>query len=232
MDNNLLRIKFTQRLNKQTSQDYDNLDCWAIAEAFNKAQLEWVRRQLHGMNPKKLGDEQSTARIDDLQVLLQSLDLKGSNQKLFFESLSLPPDYLGFKRVSAPAKTTACPERTLTVYLAEEADTDLLLVDKFKEPDFSWAETFCTLFGNAVRIYTDDKFEIVNPRLIYYRKPRPVKFPGCIDPSTGAVTDDQTSELKDDVVELIIDEAVSIMAGDLEQASQFQRNSQNAERNN
>ena len=40
------------------------------------------------------------------------------------------------------------------------------------------------------------------------------------------------SEFKDDIVELIIDEAVSILAGDIESGNQYSRGQQEAERNN
>ena len=43
---------------------------------------------------------------------------------------------------------------------------------------------------------------------------------------------DVESEFKDDIVELIIDEAVSILAGDIESVNQSSRGTQNTERNN
>ena len=68
MNNNLLQIKIKQRLNKLASFDYDNIECWMIQEAFNKAQLEWVRRRLHGLNALKESSEQSVTVVDDLQI--------------------------------------------------------------------------------------------------------------------------------------------------------------------
>ena len=70
MLNSTLQIKLKERLNKLDSQDFDNIECWQFIEAFNKAQTEWVRRQLHGNNLYKEADEYSKRRIDDLQVLL------------------------------------------------------------------------------------------------------------------------------------------------------------------
>ena len=70
MLNSTITIKMKQRLNKLDSQDYDNITCWQVVESFNKAQVEWSRRQLHGINVVKEGDEQSTRRKDDLQKLL------------------------------------------------------------------------------------------------------------------------------------------------------------------
>jgi len=233
MNNNLLQLKIKQRLNKLASMDYDNIECWQIAEAFNKAQLEWVRRQLHGSNVFKEGDESSKRRVDDLQILLSTELLKGKHEPQFFESKTLPADYMEFKRVSTYAVSDCCPKRPITVYQAEEADADLLLTDKFSEPSFEWAETFCTLFGNKVKIYTKGAFTVEDPKLIYYRLPRTVKFNGCTDPSTGTIsTTDVNCEFKDDIVELLVDEAAAILAGDLESINQYQRNLQNPERNN
>ena len=232
MNNSLLQIKIKQRLNKLASMDYDNLECWMIQEAFNKAQLEWTRRQFHGLNLKKEGPEQSINTVDDLQVLLKQQLLNGVHSKRYFESDLIAADYMHFVRMSADAKTDCCPERALSIYQVEEANVDVLLSDDFKNPSFEWAETFCTVFSNKIRIYTESKFTVVNPMLTYYRKPREVRFVGCVDPSTGQTSSaDVTCELKDDICEIIIDEAAAILSGDVESLNQYQRQIQNAQRN-
>jgi hypothetical protein len=58
MDNKLIQLKIKQRLNKLASFDYDNIESWQIQEAFNKAQLEWTRRVIHGLTPRALMPEQ------------------------------------------------------------------------------------------------------------------------------------------------------------------------------
>ena len=90
MNNNTLLIKLKQRLNKLDSQDYDNIECWQGGEAFNKAQVEWCRRNLHGGNMYKEGDELSKKRIDDLQPLLIELSLTGTSNVTYFETNNLP----------------------------------------------------------------------------------------------------------------------------------------------
>lgn len=234
MKNNLLLLKIKQRLNKLSSMDYDNIEVWQIMEAFNKAQVEWVRRQIHGNNATKEGDEQTRQRIDDLQILLKSHKLEGKMYPTYFESHVLPYDYMSFKRVSAQAVSECCKEeRTMDIYLAEEADADLLMTDNLKGPSFEWAESFCTLFGRRVRIYKTKDYEYVNPRLIYYRMPKDVRFIGTMNPENNEVIlADVLCEFKDDIVEILIDEAAAILAGDIEALSQYQRGTQNAERNN
>jgi hypothetical protein len=231
MNNNLLQIKFKERLNKLASLDYDNIECWQITEAFNKAQLEWVRRQVNGINQSKAGDESTDMKIDDLQILLKSDILTTAKYPTYNETEFLPADYLYFKRIGAEAKTECCPNRAVIAYLAAEADVDNLLADVLRGPSAEWGETFATFIGNRVRIYTNGKFDIENAKLTYYRKPRPISFYGCMDIATNTLSANVECEFKDDIVELIIDDAVSIIAGDIESSNQYSRNKTNSNLN-
>ena len=303
MDNNTLQLKLKQRLNKLASFDYDNLECWQIVEAFNKAQLAWVRRQLHGTNTRNEGDEASKRRVDDLEVLLVHEKLVGDDVQYvpipvnplnplegttsefgyyevdiediyngtgtFFEKA-----YLEFKRIKCEAFNECCgkgleyipPEpihesepnpdpnpgppplggieqeeeipkyagdRSMTVYLAEVANVDLILRDPLKRPDFEWGETVVTLQNKKLRIWRRD-FEIATPiTFIYYRKPLNIQIQYCVDPYTGAQSlVEVPCEFKDDIVELMIDEAASIIAGDISDGNQFARGENQAEKNN
>ena len=235
MDNNTLLIKLKQRLNKLDSQDYDNIECWQFVEAFNKVQLDWCRRNLHGGNMYKEGDELSKRRIDDLQPLLRELSLTGVVTNQYFETDNFPIDtYLEYKRVSSDATSECCPDpRSMTVYLAEEANVSLLLRDPLKNPSFEWGETFCTMLGNKIRIYKNKDFNIANPVLTYYQKPVYIQIQGCVDPYTGVVsTTNVPCQFKDDVVEVLLDDTASLIAGDIENIYQQQRGQGSAERNN
>jgi hypothetical protein len=235
MENSTLLIKLKQRLNKLDSNDYDNIECWQFIEAFNKAQIEWCRRNLHGGNMYKEGDELSKKRIDDLQPLLRELSLTGTVTNTYFESNNFPVDtYLEFKTITASATDDCCPEpRTMTVYLAEEANVSLLLRDPLKNPDFGWGETFCTMLNNTIRIYRNSNFNIVTPVLTYYQKPVYIQVEGCTDPYTGNISlTNVNCQFKDDLVEVMLDDAAAIIAGDIENIYQQQRGTQAAERNN
>ena len=232
MLNSVITIKIKQRLNKLDSQDYDNIECWQVVEAFNKAQVEWVRRQLHGINVVKEGDEQTTRRKDDLQILLQTYPLNIADKEYYYEGL-LPDNYLQWKRVDVFAKKGCCDKRPMMVYLAEEANLRELLRDKSKQPSFEWGETFATLKGGNVNVYTNDEFDIEAADLIYYRQPIKIQILNCVDPYTNVQsTQEVECEFKDDIIEVLIDEAVSILAGDIESINQFSRGTETAERNN
>lgn len=233
MDNVTIQIKIKQRLNKLASQDYDNLECWHIVEAFNKGMVNWCRRNLHGNNLYKTGDEGSKRRIDDLQILLTEISIDLSKRDLYYEYQDLPDNYFEWKRISADSTTNCCGKRRMVIYLVEEANVDLLLRDQYKKPSYEWGETFCTLKNNKMRIYTNDEFEVPKAKLTYYRQPRRIQILGCVDPYTNVVsTVEVQCEFKDDLVELFIDEAAKIIAGDIESVNQVSIQDNSVENNN
>lgn len=233
MNNTLLKLKIEQRLNKLSSQDYSNIKPWMIIEAFNKAQSEWIRRNLHGNNLYKEGDEQSVRRIDDLQILLTSVFLTFTQNSIYTIG-TIPADYMQFKRLDVTAKKDCCKDvRNMRSYLVEEAMVNQYLNNENSKPSFEWGETFFTMMGNEIHIYHNKDFDVLKASLIYYRFPRKIEIAGVLNPETGIVsTVDVTSELKDDLLELIVDDAASILAGDMESFNQYQRESQNSDKNN
>ena len=130
MNNATLQLKIKQRLNKLASNDYDNIECWQIVEAFNKAQVDWCRRNLHGLNVLQEGDEQSTRRIDDLQILLTAYSMGTIKKDLYVETFDLPDDYFQWKRLTVMAKNECCEERRFVTWLAEQGNVDQLLRDQ------------------------------------------------------------------------------------------------------
>jgi hypothetical protein len=119
------------------------------------------------------------------------------------------------------------------IYLAEEANVDEYLRDYSKKPSFDWAETFATVTGNKIKVYTNNDFEVEEATLIYYRQPRKIQILGTSDPYTGEVsTVNVECEFKDDLVELFIDECVKILAGDLEDVTANQIADNSVETNN
>jgi hypothetical protein len=235
MNNATILLKIQQRLNKLASSDYDNIEPWQIIEAFNKGQVAWCRRNLHGLNVKQTGDEQSKRRIDDLQVILTEVDITLVKEDLYYTTnTGLPDNYFEWKRVSGYAKNDCCDDaRKMVIYLAEEANVDELLRDKMKQPNFDWGETFCTLKNGELRIYTNNEFDIPDASLSYYRQPLRIEIAGVVDPYTQAISPvDVECEFKDDIIELFVDEAAKILAGDIESFNQVQTASQQVEGNN
>ncbi len=235
MNNATIQLKIKQRLNKLASNDYDNIECWQMVEAFNKGQADWCRRNLHGINLPKEGDEASTSRIDDLQKLIVEYTPNLVSGDVYYETAqAIPTDYLRYKRISAKVKNDCCKDsRPMVVYLAEQGNVDLLLRDVNKKPSFDWAETFATFIDNKMQMYTNGEFTVESVTFTYYRQPVKIQIAGCVDPYTQVVSPiDVECEFKDDLVELLVDEAVKILAGDIESTIQMERASNSVEQNN
>jgi hypothetical protein len=233
MDNLTIKLKIKQRLNKLASDDYDNIQDWQIVEAFNKGSVDWCRRQLHGTNVKQTGDEQTKRRIDDLQILLREFDLNMVKKDLYYGSENFPTDYFEYKRVSFKGKTNCCESNKFVVYLVEEANVDLYLKDPNLKPSFDWGETFLTMSNNEVKVYTNNEFDVIDAKLAYYKQPTRIEFQGVTNPYTGLVSPVSVeSEFKDDIIELLIDESVKILAGDIEYISSVQIADKSVEGNN
>jgi len=231
MQASLVQIKVKERINKIDSADYDNIECWQIREAFNKAQIEWVRRQIHGKNDTQEGDEESSMRVNDLQRLLKPATLEVRQNGVYFEAKSLPTDFLYIKRVTPKVSCHKCKGKDIKSTLREEANVDEYLQDWSLQPSFEFEETFHTMVNNTIRVYANNEFDIESIKLTYYRYPRNIDFGNCLhmDNTSGTQVD---PEFSDDVVELLIDDTVSILAGDIENPNAMQITKQRSEINN
>jgi len=232
MLNGTVILKVKERLNKLDSLDYDNIEDWQIVEAVNKGQLGWVRRQLTSLNPQRQGDEQSRRRVDDLQVLLDTIPTTFIDRDLYYES-PFPDDYLAFKRIDMKAVSECCAKpQPFKVWLAEELNATDLMRDPERKPSWDWTETFATLAANKTKVWKEG-FTATSISLTYYRMPRKMEVAGSSNPYTLVnSTVDVELEFKEDIVELIISEACAIIAGDIENMPQAQRNTQDADRSN
>ena len=214
-----ISAKINLRLNKSSSDDYDNLWPYVKSEAFNKAVNDWVRRQYRGNNQKQEGDEESVARVDDLQFLLKPDFLTIRDKGIFVETNKLPSDYLYHKRVTPYVSKGVCSDITIKSHLREEANVDELISSL---PSFDFEETFHTLIGNKIHLYHNKQFIVDRLQLTYYRKPKVYDFKKL----------DDVTEFKDDVAEIITDEACKIIASDIESLNQKALAEQRGEFNN
>lgn len=211
-------LKLDLRLNKSANNEYDAIWSDVKEEVANKALLEWVRRQIRGKNQTQEGDEETTARVDDLQVLLKSEILKVTKKDRFFETEKIPSDYLYYKRLTPTVKKGECDSIEIKSYFSEEANVD---DNGSMSPSFEFEETFHTMIGNKFRVYFDD-FTVEKVKLTYYRRPKKLDFNRIND----------VIEFKDDVCEMIIDEAAKIKASDIESLNQKNLAQERVETNN
>lgn len=195
-------IKIDLRLNKSASNDFDNIWWETKQEAANKAVSNWVRRQYRGNNQKQEGAEESTTLVDDLQVLLKDESLSGVMKEKYFLTEKLPTDYLYHIRITPFVSKGACLNVQISSRLEAEANADQIL---HPLPSFKFEETFHTIVGNKVRVYHDNDFIVNKAVVTYYRKPKVLDFSKL----------KTVMEFKDDVCEILVDEAAKIIASDI-----------------
>ncbi len=210
--------KIDLRLNKGASGDYDNLWAYVKKEAFNKAINEWVRRTKQGKNQNREGDEETDTRVDDLQVLLKpAVALSSKNKGIYNQTEKLPADYLYHKRLTPIVSKGKCTNVIMKSHLREEANVDDLLT----LPSFDFEETFHTLAANRANVYHNKDFTISKVELTYYRRPKVYEFKNL----------DEVVEFKDDICEILVDDACKIIASDIQDLNQKQLTQERSEGN-
>jgi hypothetical protein len=222
----------TAGTNSYTSECVTNGGCWyapnhAYQTTFDSTG-EWIVTQEYIPPTEEEGYMQDNEDIL-VQEAIPAVDPT-------YETTGIP-EAACFCAPGADKENFCTTARTFTVYLSEVANTDVILRDPLKNPSFEWCETFCTFqsrTGNvpAIRIWRKNFF-IMEPTLYYYRTPRRIEIAGSIDPYTGElVAADIECEFKDDIVELLIDNGVSILAGDIDASNQMMRGEESSEKNN
>lgn len=210
MNNTSIELKIKNRLNKLDSADNENLACWVIVEAFNKAQRKVVRDLLYS------NQEYTVNAISDIQPLVSRWEGDWSKHPDYYESCGFPSDFMKHIRIEGKAYQEECGERDLTIYLVNDYELDILLKHENKKPSYLFAETLATITDNKIRVYTNNEFTLKDLRFIYYKQPVDIKIDKCYDLSSESEsTVDVECEFKDDFVEEIITKAVEILDNDL-----------------
>jgi len=206
------RIK--QRLQKQDTNFNSNFLDEEFEDALNKGLNGFIRRQHHGFNQHKEGDEQSEQRVDDLQILLTDKKISVIDKGVYSETYKVPVDYRYYKRLTPVVSKGECEKVNIKSYFVEESNVDDYMKDWTFKPSFDFEETFHTMLSNKFRIYHNNDFKVEEAVLTYYRNPLKIS---CLKRDY-----DKLWEWKDDVAELIIDEAVKILAGDIENVNAYE----------
>lgn len=213
-----------QRLQKQDTNTNSNFLDEEFEDALNKGKDDWIRRQHHGFNQFKEGDENTEQRIDDLQILLTNRKISVNERGLFVETEKIPSNYRYYKRLTPIVSKGDCTNVTIKSFLVEESNVDDYLKDWTFRPSFDFEETFHTMLSNKFRVYHNNDFEVNEVILTYYREPLKIS---CLKKDY-----DKVWEWKDDVARMIISEAVKILAGDTENVTAYEIANTNTENNN
>ena len=192
-------VYVTDAVNKLSSNSSENIPKDTFVRAFNALQYQWVedRVKLNGLN---------TVRIDEIQQLLVTSELKGKKKDQYYE-FSLPDNYYHYIR--SYSDVAGC---SMDNWAVKEGDVNVLLSDEFWKPSLEWGETICTVGGDKLRVYYDD-FNINQVTLIYFRYPIEINMKDGFADVNGTLTVNVDPEFKGSSLIEILNLTVQHLAG-------------------
>ncbi len=188
------------RLNKLSSNFAENLPKYQFVQAFNAMQILWVESRFKV-------DETNIVRTDEIQQLLKTLILKPKKTGSNYYEITLPEDYLHYKRSVSFAPCE------IFNHLVKEGDINRLLQDEFWKPSLEWEETICTIAGDKLRVYVDD-FTLKSVELHYYRSPVSINMADSFVDVNGNQTTNIDPEFKNSSLIEILNFTCQLLASD------------------
>jgi hypothetical protein len=200
--------EFLFRGNKLGTNSMQSVGLPQFVALINKAQLHWAEQRIKAK-------EINQAVTDEVNPLLKEVEPNLSYKDSRY-TFPVPSDYFHWQRFQATTKDCGTP-----VYgrFVEEGNLSRFFMDEFTKPSSAWEEVLCTLHGNRFRVYVDG-FSIERPKFHYYRTPVRVDIEGYTTESGPSSNIDL--EFEHVHAHEIIDFAVSIMAGDVNDVPRLQ----------
>lgn len=195
-----------QRL--QRIETYDNrfISRSQYADAFNKGMYTFIRKQISGINSLRLSKEESSFTEDLLHILKKKKELSTENAGIYDEVI-IPKDFLHYIRLTPIVSKGNCKKIRIKSSYIEDANIDDRLKSENLRPSFDFEQCFHSIIGNKFNIYHNNDFVINEVELSYYRVPLKLSH----------LEQDRNTEWEwsEEVSQIIIDEGVKVLAGDL-----------------
>jgi hypothetical protein len=205
-------LRLRDGLNKLSTNNEQDIPEYAAVYALNKAQLEFLDNNYYKFEKNQMITEAIR------QFLVSTGPLSPTSVTNDYNELKLPDNYVYY--VNSSSKVGEC-DVNMHHNLREEYNINDLLRDSMNMPSLEWEETICTLFGDSLRVYTSGKFNISSITLNYIREPRMCNIDDGYTDLDGNRTADVDLEWTGSSLEDIIDIAVSILAGNINDMSRF-----------
>lgn len=197
MNINEAYLKFIQKVNKNFTNDNIVVDKARFILIYNEAQNKFIEWILEKRNEDDIRYVQ--------ELLVNDKKLTFSNEVLNHQDFKLPENYFSFSNLQAYAKKGDCKSTKINTFEVKSENIHELLQDEMNKPSFKFRETFYTIAGGEVKIYTDD-FDISKVYLTYYRYPRQVDIEGYVR-ADGTFSSNINPEMDDRVVDRVISAA-------------------------
>lgn len=220
-----LLYKLDMKLNKVAVLEHQVIPLENKILALNESQLKLVKVKLDPNNPLGLGLDSFKKRYEDLENLVETtgdhpLDLSISDKLLNEWSADLTilsPRYMFYIDSYLTADKGTCKNKVIYVNkgLTKHADVVTLINDTNYRPSFEYEETFSSISGMKLEIYTDGTFTPTKIYVSYIRYPQVIDYPGYIH-FDGSVSTKSDCELHLYLEDELLNFAVEELAMDTE----------------
>jgi hypothetical protein len=227
-----LLYKIDQKLNKLSTNEYQQIQLEDKILALNEAQIKLVKQKLDGpATPSTLGLDAFRKRYEDLQKLIENyedhpLDLVPSNPQLnqwTADLTGITPSYMFYMDAYVVADKGRCTDRTIWINreLVKHGDIPVIINNTHYRPSFEYQETFSNINTNQIMVYSDGTFTPKKLYLSYLRYPRYIDKVGYVH-FDGTDSVDSPCELAAYLEDELVDLTVENLAMYTENASAVQ----------
>lgn len=227
-----LLYKIDQRLNKLSSNDHQEIQLEDKILALNEAQVKLVKQKFTGVSTlSKMGFGAFTKRYQDIENLLVdfnenslSLEEEDPNINQWTAKLSeLNPKMMLYADAYVIADKGKCKDRIIWINkdLVKHGDIQFLINNVDFKPSFEYQETFNTITGGDISIYTDGTFTPKELKILYVRYPKKIDKEGYVD-FDGEDSINQDCELVDYLEDELLDLTIQNLADYTENMSAAQ----------
>lgn len=213
-----LLYKIDQKLNKLSTNEYQQINLEDKILALNEAQIKLIKQKVDGFGTVSgLGLDAFKKRYEDIQKLIENyedhaLDLTLTNPLLHQWTAyvdTLVPKYMFYIDSYFLANKGRCTDRIIYINkeLVKHGDITVLINNTHYKPSFEYQETFNNINSNQISVYTDGTFTPTKLYLSYLRYPKYIDKEGYItingDPSITQDCELQTY-LEDELLDITV----------------------------
>ena len=217
-----LLYKIDQRLNKLSSNAHQQVPLEDKILALNEAQVAIIKTKLGGFSvPNKLGMDSYKKRYEDIENLIvdftkNTLSLVETNPVIHqweADLTKLQPKYMMYADCFFLAEKGICKEHVIWINkdLLKHGDVQFLLNNDHYKPSFEYQESFNSISGEKLSIFTDGTFTPTKLFVMYVRYPDYIDKAGYVK-FDGTRSSNKNCELKDYLEDELLDETVLNLA--------------------
>jgi len=190
----LVYQRMLEKTNKNLNNGSISLDRARAVSLYREEESKFIEWSLQKRN---------TFDIQDIQILLNTKNLKLKEENNNYSSFSLPnkDTFFAFSNVKIKASSKGCSDFLLPVEVKSE-NIEEILFDVNNEPSFLYRETPYTIRDNSIVVFKKD-FKVDNVELVFYRYPKKFDLEGYVD-EEGKNSFSSAPEFDDKIVNRIL----------------------------